>query len=223
MLPDALRERGAEVDVVALYETVREEPDAGGGRGRRRAPTTSPSPRPRPSRNLTEALGDRFPRGARVVSIGPITSEAARAAGLEVAVEAERHDVEGLIARPRSHDVAGPNEASAPRTGTTGVTDSTNTRARELAEAGAPGGTVVTAARAERGAGPPGPRLDRAAPARRCSTRRSCARSTSATCCCRSPSRSRSARRPRRCGPAPRAGSSGPTTSGSRSASWPAS
>ena len=28
VLPEALRERGAEVDVVALYETVREEPDA---------------------------------------------------------------------------------------------------------------------------------------------------------------------------------------------------
>ena len=49
-------------------------------------------------RNLTEALGDRFPAAARVVSIGPVTSEAAREAGLEVAVEAERHDVEGLIA-----------------------------------------------------------------------------------------------------------------------------
>ena len=48
-------------------------------------------------RNLTEALGDRFPSAARIVSIGPITSEAAREAGLEVAVEAERHDVDGLI------------------------------------------------------------------------------------------------------------------------------
>ena len=48
-------------------------------------------------RNLTEALGDRFPTGARVVSIGPITSEAARDAGLEVDVEAERHDVDGLV------------------------------------------------------------------------------------------------------------------------------
>ena len=33
VLPDALRERGAEVDVVALYETVREEPEPGRGRG----------------------------------------------------------------------------------------------------------------------------------------------------------------------------------------------
>ncbi len=47
--------------------------------------------------NLTEALGESFPRGARVVSIGPVTSESVRAAGLEVDVEAERHDVDGLL------------------------------------------------------------------------------------------------------------------------------
>ena len=49
-------------------------------------------------RNLTEALGDRFPTDARIVSIGPVTSEAARDAGLEVDVEAERHDIDGLVA-----------------------------------------------------------------------------------------------------------------------------
>ena len=47
--------------------------------------------------NLTEALGDRFPAGARVVSIGPVTSETVRAAGLEVDVEADRHDIDGLV------------------------------------------------------------------------------------------------------------------------------
>jgi uroporphyrinogen-III synthase len=47
--------------------------------------------------NLLEALGDRFPKSARVISIGPVTSETARAAGLEVAVEAERHDIDGLL------------------------------------------------------------------------------------------------------------------------------
>ena len=96
MIPDWLREQGAEVDVVALYETVREEPDPEAVEAAREADYvtfTSSST----VRNLTEALGDRFPRDARVVSIGPITSEAAREAGLEVAVEAERHDVEGLI------------------------------------------------------------------------------------------------------------------------------
>ena len=48
-------------------------------------------------RNLVAALGDESPAGARVVSIGPITSEAAREAGLEVHVEAERHDLDGLV------------------------------------------------------------------------------------------------------------------------------
>ncbi|HEX7059815.1 MAG TPA: uroporphyrinogen-III C-methyltransferase [Solirubrobacterales bacterium] len=96
VLPDALRERGAEVDVVALYETVREEPDPEAVETAQEADYvtfTSSST----VRNLTETLGDRFPRAARVVSIGPITSEAARAAGLDVHVEAERHDVDGLL------------------------------------------------------------------------------------------------------------------------------
>jgi uroporphyrinogen III methyltransferase/synthase len=97
VLPDALRERGAEVDVVALYETVREEPDAAAVEAAQAADYvtfTSSST----VTNLTEALGDRFPAAARVVSIGPVTSDAARAAGLSVDVEAERHDVEGLLA-----------------------------------------------------------------------------------------------------------------------------
>jgi uroporphyrinogen III methyltransferase/synthase len=97
VLPEALRERGAEVDVVALYETVREEPDPEAVEDAQDADYvtfTSSST----VRNLTEALGGRFPVTARVVSIGPITSEAARAASLEVHVEAERHDVDGLLA-----------------------------------------------------------------------------------------------------------------------------
>ncbi len=96
VLPDALRERGAEVDVVALYETVREEPTAKAIEAAQNADYvtfTSSST----VRNLTEALGDRFPSNARIVSIGPVTSEAARDAGLKVHVEAERHDVNGLV------------------------------------------------------------------------------------------------------------------------------
>jgi uroporphyrinogen III methyltransferase/synthase len=96
LFPEWLRERGAEVDVVALYETVREVPDPAAVEAALAADYvtfTSSST----VRNLTEALGERFPAGARVVSIGPITSEAARAAGLEVAAEAGRHDVDGLI------------------------------------------------------------------------------------------------------------------------------
>ena len=96
VLPDALRERGAEVDVVALYETVREQPDPAAVEAAGAADYvtfTSSST----VTNLTAALGERFPTAARVVSIGPITSEAARAAGLGVDVEAERHDVDGLL------------------------------------------------------------------------------------------------------------------------------
>ncbi len=96
VLPEALRKRGAEVDVVALYETVREDPAPEAieaTQGADYVTFTSSST----VRNLTEVLGDRFPTGAQVVSIGPITSEAARDAGLEVAIEAKRHDVDGLV------------------------------------------------------------------------------------------------------------------------------
>ena len=96
VLPDALREGGAEVDVIPLYETVAEAPAPEAIEGAREADYltfTSSST----VRNLVEAVGpDAAPR-ARVVSIGPITSEAAREAGLTVDVEAERHDVEGLV------------------------------------------------------------------------------------------------------------------------------
>jgi uroporphyrinogen III methyltransferase / synthase len=97
VLPDALRERGATVDVVALYGTVREQPEPEQVEAAQSADYvtfTSSST----VTNLTEALGDRFPTEARVVSIGPITSLAARAVGLRVDVEAERHDVDGLLA-----------------------------------------------------------------------------------------------------------------------------
>jgi uroporphyrinogen III methyltransferase/synthase len=97
VLPEALRERGAEVDVVALYETVREQPgddEVEDAQSADYVTFTSSST----VTNLTEALGDRFPKQARIVSIGPITSETVRAAGLEVDVEAERHDIDGLLA-----------------------------------------------------------------------------------------------------------------------------
>jgi uroporphyrinogen III methyltransferase/synthase len=97
VIPEHLAERGAEVDVVALYQTVREEPSPEAVEAAQAADYvtfTSSST----VRNLTEALGDRFPANARIVSIGPVTSESARDAGLEVQVEAERHDVDGLVA-----------------------------------------------------------------------------------------------------------------------------
>jgi uroporphyrinogen III methyltransferase / synthase len=97
VLPEALRERGAEFDVVALYETVREQPgndEIEAAQSADYVTFTSSST----VTNLAEALGDRFPKDARIVSIGPITSETVRAAGLEVDVEAKRHDIDGLLA-----------------------------------------------------------------------------------------------------------------------------
>jgi uroporphyrinogen III methyltransferase/synthase len=98
VLPDQLRAAGAEVDVVALYETVREELHMSrleALAGADYITFTSSST----VRFLLESIGgtDRFPRGPRVVSIGPVTSDTAREHGLDVHVEAERHDVDGLV------------------------------------------------------------------------------------------------------------------------------
>lgn len=96
VLPDALRERGAEVDVVALYETVPEKPgEAAVGAAAEADFITFTSSST--VTNLTAALGGRLPSGAKVISIGPVTSEAAREAGLEVHAEAVRHDIDGLV------------------------------------------------------------------------------------------------------------------------------
>jgi uroporphyrinogen III methyltransferase / synthase len=97
VIPEHLESRGAEVDVVPLYETIREDPSPDAIEAAKSADYvtfTSSST----VRNLTDALGNRFPANARIVSIGPITSEAAREAGLTVHAEANRHDVNGLLA-----------------------------------------------------------------------------------------------------------------------------
>ncbi|MCW3068591.1 MAG: uroporphyrin-III C-methyltransferase [Solirubrobacterales bacterium] len=112
VLPDALRARGAEVDVLALYETVPEalspsalqtalnadyitftssstvryflDAVAAGGQGTSDASGAGPGRPP-------------WSAGTRVVSIGPVTSETLRAHGLEADVEAERHDIDGVL------------------------------------------------------------------------------------------------------------------------------
>jgi uroporphyrinogen III methyltransferase/synthase len=96
LLPEALRKRGADVDVVALYETVAETPDPEALERARDADFitfTSSST----VRNFLAASPNGVPKGATVVSIGPVTSDAAREAGLTVDVEAERHDIDGLV------------------------------------------------------------------------------------------------------------------------------
>jgi uroporphyrinogen III methyltransferase / synthase len=96
VIPEHLSGRGANVDVLALYETVREEPGPEAVEAAQSADYvtfTSSST----VRNLSDALGERFPKDARVVSIGPVTSDAVRDAGLEVHVEAAQHDIDGLV------------------------------------------------------------------------------------------------------------------------------
>jgi uroporphyrinogen III methyltransferase/synthase len=97
VLPDALRERGAEVDVVALYETVAEPLDQAALEavaGADYVTFTSSST----VRFLFSSVGDLGSRlRGRLVSIGPITSETLREHGLEADVEATRHDIDGLV------------------------------------------------------------------------------------------------------------------------------
>ena len=95
VLPDALRSRGAEVDDVALYETVA-EPLSGGERAGLERATYVTFTYSSTVRFLVES-GARPPAGARIVSIGPVTSATAEEHGLGVDVEAERHDIEGLV------------------------------------------------------------------------------------------------------------------------------
>jgi uroporphyrinogen III methyltransferase/synthase len=96
VLPGALRERGAEVEVLPLYETVAEplsETQLAALADSDYVTFTSSST----VRFLLEAAGDARLDHARLVSIGPVTSAALRERGLEPDVEAHRHDIEGLI------------------------------------------------------------------------------------------------------------------------------
>lgn len=96
ILPEALVERGAELDLVPLYETVREratEATIAAAEDADYVTFTSSST----VTYFTETVGDRFPPAARIVSIGPVTSATVHEAGYEVAVEAERHDPDGLV------------------------------------------------------------------------------------------------------------------------------
>ncbi len=96
VLPDALRERGARVDVVPLYETLRGgAPPEAIARARDADYLTFTSSST--VRYFAEAVGESFPARARIVSIGPVTSETVRELGHAVDVEAERHDPEGLV------------------------------------------------------------------------------------------------------------------------------
>ncbi len=97
VLPDALRARGVEVDVLALYETLADSPPAHVLRDALAADYltfTSAST----VRFFSRAVGQERPSAAtRIVSIGPITSAGLREHGLEPHVEAASHDIDGLL------------------------------------------------------------------------------------------------------------------------------
>jgi uroporphyrinogen III methyltransferase/synthase len=90
VLPEALVERGAEVEILPLYDTVAEPPGELLGAADYVTFTSSST-----VRFFLENAS--IPNGARVVSIGPVTSETARGLGLQVDVEAKQHDVDGLV------------------------------------------------------------------------------------------------------------------------------
>ena len=94
LLPEALRGRGAEVDVVALYETVAEPLDEATARAAAGADYltfTSAST----VRFFLAAAGSLD--GPRIASIGPATSAALREAGVEPDLEADPHTPDGMI------------------------------------------------------------------------------------------------------------------------------
>ena len=106
VLPDALRTRGAEVDVLALYETVA-EPLSPRALQQARAADYITFTSSSTVRFFLDAAGgvDGLSPETRIVSIGPVTSETLREQGLEPHVEAEDHDVEGVV-RALLRDVA---------------------------------------------------------------------------------------------------------------------
>jgi uroporphyrinogen III methyltransferase / synthase len=102
VLPDSLRERGVEVDVLAVYETVVEPIDSerlAAVAGADYLTFTASST----VTNFLAAFDDRdgiladSHRRPRIVSIGPVTTGTLREHGLEPDVEASTHDIDGLI------------------------------------------------------------------------------------------------------------------------------
>jgi uroporphyrinogen III methyltransferase/synthase len=100
VLADALRARGAEVDVVALYETVAEPLSERTLEAVKAADYITFTSSSTVRFLLQASSGANAPPASstRIVSIGPITSETLREHGLEPHVEADPYDVEGMIA-----------------------------------------------------------------------------------------------------------------------------
>jgi uroporphyrinogen III methyltransferase/synthase len=98
LLPRELSALGAIVDEGFAYRTVPETRDDTGAR--RRLLEEGADLITFTSSSTVEnflALGVPWPANMQVASIGPVTSKTARERGLEVALEARRHDIPGLV------------------------------------------------------------------------------------------------------------------------------
>ncbi|HVX67492.1 MAG TPA: uroporphyrinogen-III synthase [Bryobacteraceae bacterium] len=101
VVPDALRARGAVVDVVEAYRTAIPE----GAQALAREIFGNQQQRPgwitftssSTVRHFVEAAGVETLQGVRVASIGPVTSATARECGITITVEAANYTSEGLV------------------------------------------------------------------------------------------------------------------------------
>lgn len=102
VLPDGLAEKGWNVEVLDVYRTLAGRPDPGAVAAVRAGEVdavtfTSSST----VRNFFEVVGPFAGPPPLVVSIGPVTSETARALGYRVDGEASEHSIAGLVAAVR--------------------------------------------------------------------------------------------------------------------------
>ena len=98
VLPRDLEKLGAIVDEGFAYRTVPETRDITGAR--RRLLDEGADLITFTSSSTVEnflALGLPWPKGMRIASIGPITSKTATDHGLKIDIEAQRHDIDGLV------------------------------------------------------------------------------------------------------------------------------
>ena len=98
VLPKGLSGLGAIVDEAFAYRTVPETRDISGAR--RQLAKDGADLITFTSSSTVEnflALELPWPKGMQVASIGPITSQTARDHGLKIDVEAQRHDIDGLV------------------------------------------------------------------------------------------------------------------------------
>lgn len=94
VLPEGLREAGAEVTILPLYRTVPVTPDEAILKQALEADAATYTSASTVT-NLLAAVPGGLP-GVANVSIGPVTSAAMREAGIEVTAEADRSDLQGL-------------------------------------------------------------------------------------------------------------------------------